>query len=518
MSQLSAELRRKPEWWKHHRDEEHRKLWQAEAADRTWEVKAPSSIFKIQLTQKQIDYVLDELDGYAALRDEANQCQVSCFERIWESDILFDAEYATALLRDLAKLRGGSQQHIADGNGVETSIIDPLLHCLVYHRTLVRWIYSQTPQPLPPPVSNDSFTVSLDFSALPSDVSLSKELPYSAQFKSYINNVHPDQHKSLYTHLEALLSKSVPLFEHTLTDLHRNNPLTERIHGACRYTVWDEPDAPESSDDEEGWVRYEREMREWVMNRPIQLPEVHEDGYPGGMEKRRHVVSLKGKQVQVLTRATEIHLIPGGPEFSGTDWHVEGMRSERIVACNYHFIQCDNVSPSSLEFRAAVSYPRGFLAGDTGATLRTWGITDGDACHQYIGSLPIRQNLSVTYPNIYQSRHTPFRLLDPDKPGRMTILTFLLVDPDIRPIISTSKVPPQQEAWIKQAVYDALTPRLPSELVEEVVARLEGFMTPEEAEHYRGQFAETLERFTQASNSTHFCIPFDVWNGPDSVR
>ncbi|KAF6754334.1 hypothetical protein DFP72DRAFT_900008 [Ephemerocybe angulata] len=504
MSLCSAYLRRRPEWWTRFRDTEELHLWYAEIAERRWEVRGPSSMFKIQLSPKQAQYVMDELDGYAGLRDVDNECQVSCFERIWESSSLFTPEYTTSFLSELQRLREDFPPRRGEKDNIEQVLVDPLLHSLVYHRTLVRWSPSRAPRTLPPPVSNDIYTISLDFAALPSDVSVSPS--GSAKFQSYINNINPDTHKSIYAHLETLLSKSVPLFEHTLTDLHRNNPLVQRIRGTCKYSVWEEPDAPEHSDDEEGWARYERKMREWVMNRPIMLPDVPAEGYlPGTLERRRFKVNLKGRKVQVFTRVSEIKLTPGGPEYLGSEWGVEGMRSERIVACNFHYVQCQNVVPSALEFRMAVSYPRGFIAGDTGATLRTWGLTDGDGCQQYIGALPISEGLSVTFPNIYQTRMTPFKLLDPSKAGSVTIVAFLLVDPDIRPVVSTASVPPQQEKWVHGAVYEALRTRLPVELVEVVL------------EHLGRAFVGALERFTQASNNYHFCIPFDVWNGPDSV-
>lgn len=230
----------------------------------------------------------------------------------------------------------------------------------------------------------------------------------------------------------------------------------------------------------------------------------------------------------------------------------------------------------------AVSYPRQFIAGDTGATLRTWGLNDGDGCQQYVGSVPISTHpspqaaahplfddksegsldtnsaieqdttltgphapTSIAFPNIYQSQLTPFRLLNPSKDGRLTIVSFFLVDPDIKPIISTSNVPPQQSTWVRDALYDALTDRLPGELIEAVWSEVLGntaetqgegghegeggratreerrgeswVMSQEEAEGYRTEYVDVLERFTQASNSYHFCIPFDVWNSPEMV-
>lgn len=253
------------------------------------------------------------------------------------------------------------------------------------------------------------------------------------------------------------------------------------------------------------------------------------------------------------------------------------MRNERIVACVHHFLQSENVTTPSLQFRMAVSYPRQFIAGDTGATLRTWGLNDGDGCQQFVGSMPISTHpipqaasssstdskidaspdtisttepdttppsphspTSIAFPNIYQSQLTPFRLLDPSKDGRLTVVSFLLVDPDIKPIVSTSNVPPQQSTWVRDALYGALMDRLLGELIEVVWSEVLGrddegqggmgggetggerpgeswVMSQEEAEGYRTEYVGVLERFTQASNNYHFCIPFDVWNSPEMV-
>lgn len=125
---------------------------------------------------------------------------------------------------------------------------------------------------------------------------------------SYINNLHPD-HVVLYSQIEHSLAMSVPLLEHVLTDLHRDNPLYQRIMGSCKYTEWDEPEEPEHSDDEEGWANYEREMRTWALQRPIAIPDVPEKGYEGGLEERRTVISLRGRLVTVFVKVSDVRLV-----------------------------------------------------------------------------------------------------------------------------------------------------------------------------------------------------------------
>ncbi|KXN90108.1 hypothetical protein AN958_05113 [Leucoagaricus sp. SymC.cos] len=512
MSKYSALLRRQPEWWTKYQDESARVAWRKLGElPCVLMVETPSATVRAELSEQQIEYVIDELAGYAALRDEVHGCQVSCFERIWESDSLLSHPCNEELRLSLTAL-----EHLPtctrNDDSTTIHLIDPMLYCLVYNRTLVSQGH-RPPRPIPSPPKTDIYTVCPRFALLPSDISV--DATGKVTFLSYINNLDKDQHAPLYTLFERSLTKFIPLFEHTLTDLHRNNPLPQRILGRCKYTVWDEPDAPEYSDDEEGWSIYERELRHWVLNRPIQLPDIPQAGYPGGIEDRKLTVSLLGRRLQVIVDVTETSLRPGGPEFSGTAWHVKGMRNERIAACSVHCLSAENISPTSIQFRMAVTYPRGFPAGDTGATLRTWGLNDGDACHQYIDETPLRTGLSLVFPNIYQHRQTPFKLLDPTREGRLTLLMFYLIDPDIQPVVSTSSVSPQQKDWIQRALVTALSPKLPMELIQEIFRHVPGLMDSEKAEDYRRAFLDIQANFRQASNNYHFCIPFDVWNGPD---
>lgn len=473
--------------------------------------------------------------------------QVSCFDRIWESDSLLDPLARDKLKSTLSTLRPSGT---TTGDDVTLNLIDHRLYSLVYNKTLVSHFNGKVYRPIPAPLSTDIYTVSPHFMLLPSDVSVSADAT-SVKFLSYINNLHPIEHLVTYAQLEHLLAGFIPLFERTLTDLHRNNPPVQRIPGRCHYTVWDEPEPPEHSDDEEGWVTYESEMREWSLNRPINLPDVPDAGYSGGLEKRRRFVTLRDRTVQIVVSASEITLVSAeysfifefshplapsasrGPSLHGLFlacgrnaerayrglWFSLSVSSELLSTISQHWAELmilqENITGQSIKFRMAVTYPRGFSAGDTGATLRTWGIRDGDSCHQYIGEIFIREGLSVVFPNIYQHSLTPFTLADPSMAGHLTAIWFFLIDPEIKPVISTSVAGPQQKEWIGKALDDNLDTRLPNELIQNILDNVEGLMSQDEAMDYREQFVRETDQFTQASNSYHFCIPFDIWNGPE---
>ena len=48
-------------------------------------------------------------------------------------------------------------------------------------------------------------------------------------FRSYINNVHPEDHKALVGAVTRVLEKAVPMFEWVLSDLERETPVPTRL-------------------------------------------------------------------------------------------------------------------------------------------------------------------------------------------------------------------------------------------------------------------------------------------------
>ena len=65
MTRLSAALRRKPDWWIKCRDQDILAKWRTEALAQAE-----------QMRESHVDYVLQELDGYANLRNEETGAEV----------------------------------------------------------------------------------------------------------------------------------------------------------------------------------------------------------------------------------------------------------------------------------------------------------------------------------------------------------------------------------------------------------------------------------------------------------
>ncbi|KAL5511762.1 hypothetical protein ACEPAH_4980 [Sanghuangporus vaninii] len=506
MTRLSAELRSKPEWWKLYTDPDTRKLWYNEAINRTWRVGPDANNIEAGLAKHQIDYVFDELAGYAALRDDANGIQVSCFDRIWESECLISKLERGSLLQQLDSLR--LKCHYLSKQDL---LVDPFRHAYRHGKSVVRH-----PEQLEnfADDANDSCR-SVHYTALSSLVTVHSDPPHAA-YQSYINGVNPVM-SDLHTAFQDALGHSIKLFERVLTSLHRSNPLPQRIQGTYHYRVWDEPDPPEDSD-EEAWEAHSREMRHWALYRPIEIPDIPDDGYLSDSLRFGHKVCFREDQtIQIIHRVLDMHLTgqfflkdDGRRKVLDTPWHVEGMANEQISVCCLHFLSVDGVDDARIEFRMATTSPSDFMPHDVGATLRTWGLQSGDECNQFIGSVRLRSGLSLAFPNTYQHRIRGVRLREGCKTGRLTVLEFYLVDPDITPVISTDDVAPQQRDWILQALEELIDPRLPHEVLEKIVDMTESVFSEEESEKYRVEMVKDREAFRQLNDRQYFCLPFNV--------
>lgn len=508
MCQLSATIRRTDGWWTKLNDPGWRCHWKSAARNASFSVRTSTGNTGTFLSQKQIHYVLDELYGYLALRDPDGNCEVSCFDRIWETSAPDDPHFLHALQDQLNVLRTAPISGTCCRN-----IINPYLYPLVYGRTLVRNHAGGLVRAQRPPFAQLNYTISSHFACLPTPFAVAPEWGVPrVSARAYISGVPPWE-DGLCSGLARAVAQSVPLFEHVLTDLHRSNLLPHRIPGMCRYTMCDGPLTPEHSDDEESWAAYQRELRAWTLSRPIQYPDVPDGGYPGGLEARKFRVSLRGRDIKVILKVTDIHVHPNQPAFDGTPWHAEGMRNERIIASAVHCISMTNVTPISIAFRMPVRAPVGCSADDEGATIRTWGLRLHSPSHQFLGTTALRAGHAVAFPNIYQHRFTDVRLKDATRAGALTLLSVHLVDPEVSDapdgeVPGTDVVPPQPHGWVRRALEESVDARVPEEIIERIMAFVEGTIHDEEAAAYAQAMKEERVRFWKEHNHLWFSLPF----------
>jgi hypothetical protein len=188
-------------------------------------------------------------------------------------------------------------------------ILDPFSHCFIRHRTFVY----PDPQTLSDHAMESSGTSSWKSTTLPTPVRI-MDGTVRAGYLSYINGMDQD-FPMLYAALQSTLGRCIALFERTLTSLHRGNPLPQRIRGTYRYRVWDEPDPPEDSD-EDAWQSHERNHRQWSLYRPIEIPDIPDEGYREGSLGLGHEIELEaGKEIQVVHRISYLDVVSSGNEF-----------------------------------------------------------------------------------------------------------------------------------------------------------------------------------------------------------
>ncbi|KAK1226404.1 hypothetical protein PQX77_010615 [Marasmius sp. AFHP31] len=262
---------------------------------------------------------------------------------------------------------------------------------------------------------------------------------------SYINNLHPEHHRNLYSVLEKCIARTIPLWNDCLSyfnDTGALYPRNSRLRITVKSLDWEYPlgmDRPrdEDNDDSEDGdfdedARYEKDQRWLKANRFLIKPEPKDFMPIDPIVTRVDLRKDWAKEgIQVIVKLANIELSPEKSEYEGGAWH-------------------ENVTESRLAFRQltqrddleSVSYPQ----NDHDGFRELFGVVEHGPCVQTLGSVLTREGRIVAFPNVLQHRVQPFRLADPTKKGYRKILALFLVDPYIR-TLSTANVPPQQRDW-----------------------------------------------------------------------
>ncbi|KAF7117474.1 hypothetical protein CNMCM5793_006456 [Aspergillus hiratsukae] len=342
---------------------------------------------------------------------------------------------------------------------------------------------------------------SLRFQWLPCDVHFGPD--DECRIASYINNLHPQRHGALYKIIEKILTRTIPMWDKTLTLLQDEYKRIEYYE--VEYEEHSDPEPEPADEDEEDsdeeWERYWA----WQQRQPIKQPEpgsfVPHTVDAGNQVNLRQEFAERG--LQVIVKLANIELTPEKPTYEGGSWHIEGQLNEHICATALYYYDSENITESTLAFRQRasrskvddVNYEQSrheFLQQVFGFGPDVNGSSDSNVT-QLLGSVETRQGRLLTFPNILQHRVAPFSLADPSKPGHRKLLAFFLVDPHLS-IISSANVPPQQEDWWRERqelVGRLLGEKLPTELQDMVKEEFDAYpITMEEAKQYRKELME----------------------------
>ncbi|KAG6860728.1 hypothetical protein C0995_008084 [Termitomyces sp. Mi166 len=359
------------------------------------------------------------------------------------------------------------------------------------------------------PISSPHY--SKQFQWLPCDVDISD--PARAKIKSYINNLHPGEHKSLYSVIEEIITQAIPLWNMSLSPLGDDRFRYDRIsYSSCEYDPDPEnipetegPQQEESEDEDE----YLERREEWIRDTCVIIqPEPGDFAAPAFNEhlvgkKRDKMIAatvdlqrdFADRGLQVIVKLANIHLTPEQPTYEGGTWHVEGQlvsfvphlhttitepagQNEHICASAIYYYDSENITRSQLSFRQQSSTDTdvGYEQGHHDWLVEVFGCYNHDSAIQDSGTVNTPEGRLITWPNVLQHQVQPFELQDRTKPGHRKILALFLVDPHIR-VISTANVPCQQREWWGTEVRQENTPilKLPAEVQDHIIGDVEEF-------------------------------------------
>ncbi|KAG9073103.1 hypothetical protein KI688_000890 [Linnemannia hyalina] len=240
--------------------------------------------------------------------------------------------------------------------------------------------------PAPKSSAVDSTFYSKKHQWLPTDLGVSPEGKVKA--KSYINNLHPVEHKEMYPVLEETLDKVLLMFEGVLSAIE-----------AFPFKV-------------------------------------------SKLKESRDCLRTQYKPLQTVVKLANIELTPNNQVYAGGTWHDERMANENIVATGIYYYNTENIGDSRLAFSIQIKEPKCEQSDDRGAE-HLYDVMNKDALIQYMDGITTQQDRCVVFPNIYQHQEQSFGLADRTKPESRKLLAFFLVSPE-EPVLSTTFVPPQQ--------------------------------------------------------------------------
>ncbi|KAH0487732.1 MAG: uncharacterized protein KVP18_004350 [Porospora cf. gigantea A] len=339
---LMMGIRCKPDWATKVFDEAITTKWREEAQ-------------RQHLTEIEIQYAIDECQWWA--KQALKEAQISAVEGVFLADNVVSDDLRLKLSSGLKRLENVPNDqkdwHPRSDNQV-LDLIHPSLFPIVYGRSRFvpgdqmlsyqELMNASECQVIPAPKRGHSkwngavdYFMSEKFQWLPSEVYVTSE--GSSTFTSYINNLHPARFGDLYNSLAELFDHFVPLFNSVLTEggkppIVRDNPSMDED------TLY--PEMPDFEDDESAYD-------DWYDNRVPAVPPFNDVFVPFLPAKTN--VDLRGRQLQVIVKAANIHLTPEKPEYPGGAWHVEGMKNESIVATGLYYYDVENITESELAFR-----------------------------------------------------------------------------------------------------------------------------------------------------------------------
>ena len=131
----------------------------------------------------------------------------------------------------------------------------------------------------------------------------------TSRISSYINNVHPIAHQSLYTNLEAFIDSTLPLFNHSLMELKAPGYQNQRFHVLIlgrdpEIVKHPGPFRPPEQRATRQWLDHSSRFHDWL-----------------SVDLKREFWNIG---LQMVLHVKHIKLNSSHHRYEAEDWHVQG--------------------------------------------------------------------------------------------------------------------------------------------------------------------------------------------------
>ncbi|CAF3665978.1 unnamed protein product [Rotaria sp. Silwood1] len=245
--------------------------------------------------------------------------EMSVVDGVWQSDELISQDIKQSLISYVIILENVPENEQDWHPGTNKQILDlvhPSLFCFVNQITRVindKNHFINVDNAL----EHIDYTRSNVYQWIPTEFNISQD--GKVKIESYINNLHPIQHKNLYQIIENIFQCFIPLFNTVLTDLIYNQNIPNQIIVDPYQRYADESSSDNQDDDDDN--NHHR--------RTIIQPDVEEFQIPLSTNSN---INLCGRKLQIIVKLANIILTPSNPKYPGGIWHDEGMDNEHIIA------------------------------------------------------------------------------------------------------------------------------------------------------------------------------------------
>ncbi|OAJ39316.1 hypothetical protein BDEG_23174 [Batrachochytrium dendrobatidis JEL423] len=457
----------KPMWWIDITNQHIVEQWRADSLDRN----ISPSTFNLALEQLEVfvkQLVCSGSDGFGTIVPGP-------VELTYILDNGIPDNVYTRLMTNVSDIEHGSNHNTGQ---MVHNLIDASMYSVVYGQTMIapldiRLKYTKmVPCDIllstrlvsdTPIIRGNPEFISRKFQCLPSEFRVEQD--GSVTINSYINNLNPIWDRDMYKCIAKIFKCFVPMFESLFRTM---DPMFKYIDIRNGIQGYESPNRSYYNG-----MRF-RPLKSLVPSKPV---------------------SLRGRNLQVIVKLTNIQLTPSKSKYDKGNWHIEGPINESIVATGLYYYDVENITTPKLDYREAVDRFERRKASE----MYWEDVYDTDReslRNQYIGSLELPNGRCVVYPNRYQHKEQSFELADPTQPGHCKILTFFVVNPVCR-IVSTAHVAPQQPQWCKSSLDKA---HVPPELWNDITQYIQGVQSPAEAKHYRDELTSDRIQITAVYN------------------